>query len=385
MDPTPAILLLAANQSRHAELRSALEASGLALQPSFFNSTALTDFAGYRLAIVDSGEALEDAVAFARHWQRGDKPPVRPLLWLADAADHIARLAGWKAGATACLIRPLAAAELQAQVTALLRVEEVCRRLYLQAQERNQLNQTLLRNYQERDAVCRIAQRIQRSFQVERLPEVQRAKFAVIHRAHAAMGGDYFGVERVDADHALFYLGDMMGHSLISSLLAVFIQQMIAARGTPTERLLAPAELLHTLNRHLLATDLPEQSLGCLTCGLLNGRTGELRLAAAGHTPRIFLPRDGGLESWPEAGSLLGLDDGHYPLQTRQLHPGDRLLLFTDGLMGDGHEAAKAIRAVQGHHRDQPLAGLLATLTQELLVKTPEPDDFTMLGMEMVG
>ncbi|HLW68748.1 MAG TPA: SpoIIE family protein phosphatase [Gemmataceae bacterium] len=385
MDSTIPILLVAANQQRHAELRSALEALGYALQPYFFNSSALTDLAACRLAIVDSGEALEDAVSFSERWNRSNGPPLRPLLWLADAADHAARLAGWKAGAAACLIRPLVTAELQAEVTALLRVEEECRRLHLQAQERNQLNQTLLRNYQERDAVCRLAERIQRSFQIERLPELQRAKFAVIRRARSDIGGDYYGVRRVDADQALFYLGDMMAHSLIASLLAGYIQQLIVPRDAAPERLLQPAELLREINRHLIGLGFPEHPLGCLTCGLLNGRTGELRFAAAGHTPRIYLPREGAPECWPEAGSLLGLDGGHYPLLTRQLHPGDRLLLFTDGLMGNGPDTAKTILNIYGQHRDQPLAGLLATLTQELLVQTPEPDDFTMLGMEILA
>jgi serine phosphatase RsbU (regulator of sigma subunit) len=383
MDPTPNILLVAASQHRHAEMRSALAAVKQTVRLSFFNGPALGDLSGYRVAVVDSGEALSDAASFALRWFRANEEPTRPLIWLADATDQKARAAGWEAGATACLVRPFVPSELQAHVTALLRLEEECRRFHLQAQESNRGNQALLRNYQERDAVCRVAQRIQRSFQPARLPEVQRARFAVIHRSPAEMGGDFYSVERVNEDHVAFYLGDMMGHSLIASLVATLIHRTIARVDARREGLSAPDEILQAVNRDLLRLDLPEQPLGCLTYGVLNGWTGELRYASAAHTGRIYLPRDGEPQSWPDAGPMLGVDDGTYSVQKRTLRPGDRMLLFTDGLLGNGRTVAKTILELCSQHRVQPLAGLLATLTQELLVQTPDPDDFTLLGMEM--
>ena len=385
MDPTPNILLVAANQHRHAEMRSALEPLGHALRPCFFNSSALADLSGFRLAIVDSGEARDDAVAFCKRWFRAIDEPTRPLIWLTDATDTKARTACWEAGATACVVRPFTTVELQAQAKALLRLEVESRQFYLRAQESNKDNQALVRNYEERDAVCRIAQQIQRSFRPERFPEVQQARFAVIHRSRAEMGGDFYSVVRVGEDHAAFYLGDMMGHSLIASLVTTFIHRRIAPKGVDGQRevLAAPDEVLQAVNRDFLLLELPDQPLACLTYGVLNGWTGELHYASAAHTGRIYLPLDGEPKCWPEAGPMLGVGDGRYEVQKRKLQPGDRMLLFTDGLMGNGREVAKAMLEFCGRHREQPLAGMLATITQELLVQTPDPDDFTLLAVEM--
>src|SRR5262245_33956672 len=134
MDSTPAILVIAASENRHADARAALEKARHSVQPCFFNSPALADLSAYRLAIVDSTDAVQEATAFARNWLRTEERPTRPLIWLADTQDSHARLAGWKAGATVCVARPFRPEDLQAQVAVLLGLEKECSRLHLQAQ-----------------------------------------------------------------------------------------------------------------------------------------------------------------------------------------------------------------------------------------------------------
>src|SRR5262249_49708232 len=91
MDSTPTILLVAGSANRHAEVRAALERSGLSVTPRFFHSWPTADLSNYRLAIVDSTDAMDDATAFARNWLRTKERPTRPLIWLADTLDPKAR------------------------------------------------------------------------------------------------------------------------------------------------------------------------------------------------------------------------------------------------------------------------------------------------------
>ena len=79
---------------------------------------------------------------------------------------------------------------------------------------------------------------------------------------------------------------------------------------------------------------------------------------------------------------MLGTADGRQVVRTVQLKAGDRVLLFTDGLRGTTPETLAELLAVAERHRDLPLAAFNEGLTQDLLTQTPEPDDFTMLGLE---
>jgi serine phosphatase RsbU (regulator of sigma subunit) len=70
------------------------------------------------------------------------------------------------------------------------------------------------------------------------------------------------------------------------------------------------------------------------------------------------------------------------------LFPGDKLLLYTDGLP---HAAAGPAGAPTGllaaavEHRDLPIAAFVERLSQDLLAQEPQPDDFTLLGVEVLA
>ena len=141
----------------------------------------------------------------------------------------------------------------------------------------------------------RIARRIQRSCRPTVLPAVERARFTVSHRSRSGSGGDFYNVTRADERHVAFFLGDVMGGSLTACLLSIFIHQNVVAkeiRGN-TYRLVPPDEVLHKLNRDLAGLGMPDPPLVRLTYGLLNGRSGELQYACAGHTPPLFVPHEG--------------------------------------------------------------------------------------------
>src|SRR5262249_39616501 len=109
------ILLVAAGDP-DAAVRSALDQAGFPMQIAALDTAALTG----RLAVVDSAGAAEAAAAFCRRWRSQSDGQHAPLVWLADGPGPEARAAGWRAGADAVLVRPLALGELAAQVTRLV-------------------------------------------------------------------------------------------------------------------------------------------------------------------------------------------------------------------------------------------------------------------------
>ena len=150
-------------------------------------------------------------------------------------------------------------------------------------------------------------------------------------------------------------------------------------------RLLPPDEVLQKLNRDLIEQALAENPFITMIYGLLNFCDGTLRYARAGHPHPIYLPRDGEPQTWPGTGSLLGVFETEFPPQTRQLRPGDQLLLYTDGWDTSGAASIEKLTAAASHHRGLPIADCVAQLAQDLLGQSSQPDDFTLLGLEMVG
>jgi serine phosphatase RsbU (regulator of sigma subunit) len=93
-----------------------------------------------------------------------------------------------------------------------------------------------------------------------------------------------------------------------------------------------PAELLRMLNG--VMCNLTSGVIGTVVCGLYNPETRVLRWARAGHLPPVLVRGETAAELPLPGGVLLGMDpDAEYEEATLSLHPGDTLLLFTDGLI----------------------------------------------------
>jgi sigma-B regulation protein RsbU (phosphoserine phosphatase) len=65
----------------------------------------------------------------------------------------------------------------------------------------------------------------------------------------------------------------------------------------------------------------------------LDGPTRQLRYASAGHNPPFLLHRDGTHQRLREGGGVLGVfPNQKFDLGSARLAPGDRVILFTDGV-----------------------------------------------------
>lgn len=379
MADTPMIVLVDEPAAGRADVRAALDAAGLAVKPHAIQNPTLPAADGVRLVVVDAAGAA-DAAALLPRWRAHVEDTT--VVWIADNAA--VRRAGLLGGADAVLMRPFAADELTALVWTLLRRREDRDRLAAQAADSRHVHQTANRFYEQLDADARIARRVQRSCRSTRLPAVAAAQFAVSRRESKGGGGDFYNVARADEDHVAFFLGDVMGGSLTASLLSMFVHHTVVPKevsGT-TYRLLPPDEVLRRLSRSLAGLGAPDPPLVRLTYGLLNARTGSLAYCCAGHTPPLHLPRAGEATLWHAFGPMLGTADLTFPTHMVQLTAGDRVLLFTDGLHGTTPDTHAELLAAAANRRDLPLPSLVECLTQDLLTQTPEPDDFTMLGLE---
>lgn len=144
----------------------------------------------------------------------------------------------------------------------------------------------------------------------------------------AAVGGDlYQGVIRPDGGLALS-LGDVAGKGVGASLimaLATGLLRLLHELGQPL------AEILPTLHRQLLNYSLGNRYL---TLGaLVLYPDGRVELANAGHCPPALVRRSGEVQLLHSGGPVLGLlPFGAWSVETLALHPGDALVVYSDGI-----------------------------------------------------
>ena len=146
------------------------------------------------------------------------------------------------------------------------------------------------------------------------------------------VGGDYYDHYAVDGRHAIFLIGDVSGHGVASGTLvsaAKMAVHQLASQGETD-----PAAMLEHLNEALLASSHDSMFMTLLCCSL-DARTGRLRIANAGHAfPYYWLDAEQGWGMIEVEGVPLGrVREPAYASIAFDIQPGDRLFLYTDGLV----------------------------------------------------
>jgi sigma-B regulation protein RsbU (phosphoserine phosphatase) len=182
------------------------------------------------------------------------------------------------------------------------------------------------------------------------------------------VGGDFFHVQMIGADGMLVVIGDVAGKGLKA---AMNVSMLMGALRRTAER--NPAKILESLNRVLVGT---ESFTTCQAAWF--GLSGELVLANAGHLP----PYLNSQEIAVEAGLPLGiLPNASYQETRLYLHPGDRMLLLSDGVV----EARRPSGELFGFDRVHNLSNQSAFYLAEAAKSFGQEDDITVLTVRRLA
>lgn len=160
-----------------------------------------------------------------------------------------------------------------------------------------------------------------------------------------AVGGDSFGYRWIDDDHLKVHLIDVSGHGVRPALLSVSVHNLLRSGALTTETLLAPDRVLAELNTRF-NMDNHDGHYFTMWYGVYQRSTGMLRYANAGHPPPLVLTdeNDGTVRCVPLTGGLslpIGMfADSEFTVEIYVVTPGARILLYSDGVLGDPPEMA---------------------------------------------
>jgi serine phosphatase RsbU (regulator of sigma subunit) len=225
-----------------------------------------------------------------------------------------------------------------------------------------------------------VAETLVAALQPARLPEVPGVRFAGRYQpAERGLGGDWYDAFQLPGGAMGVAMGDVVGHGIEAAVEAVRLRN--ALRGA----VLAghnPSETVMALNAHAAAQ--PGAMASTMVYLELDGPARRLRWASAGHVPVVIA--EGGRAEWlgRAGGPPLGVVElDPWPSGERELAPGSRVVVFTDGLIERRTEPLDVgidrIAAIAAEARD------LETLCENALGQAPTPrfDDLALIVLEL--
>jgi len=162
----------------------------------------------------------------------------------------------------------------------------------------------------------------------EHLP-VEGFSTAVCFRPSDQIGGDFFDGWR-EGRYAHFLVGDISGHSISAALVMAVCKGLFMTIGKGKTD---PALIFTTANRILTVMLADSGMYLTMVYAVCEIESGELQIASAGHNP-AYLYSAGAITALEATGPPLGWDtEDSWSVNSLRLLSGDRLLLYTDGLI----------------------------------------------------
>jgi phosphoserine phosphatase RsbU/P len=173
-----------------------------------------------------------------------------------------------------------------------------------------------------------IARRIQLSILPSSFPASRSFRVAARYLPMTTVAGDFYEFLVADDTEAGILIADVSGHGIPAALIASMVKLAATTRSADAGN---PSSLLLGMNSILLGNT--QSQFVTAAYVYLNASREELRYSAAAHPPMLLL-RDGEVIEITENGLMLAaFDFATYTTATRSIRPGDRFVLYTDGMI----------------------------------------------------
>lgn len=249
----------------------------------------------------------------------------------------------------------------------------------------------IARQKQELEDQIAMAQTIQKALLPDPVLQIPRCIVDFKYQPMMKIGGDFVDVRYDAGSNSLgLFICDVTGHgvpaALVASLVKMSLNEWYAHLSDVGGALLRiQANLRDKMGEHFITA--------CVAH--INLLTGELSTARAGHHPLVVLHKDGSSESVrPRGRMLMAHTAPNSEVARLRLSPGDRILLYTDGLTEalntEGHLIYPEDRLFSAAaDRSRDVRGLCETIFRSVLDELGGEDriedDITFLLMEYTG
>lgn len=231
-----------------------------------------------------------------------------------------------------------------------------------------------------------VARRIQASILPSEFPPSPNFRVAARYLPMTSVAGDFYDYVVARSGQVGLLIADVSGHGVPAALIASMVKLAAASHRTQAAD---PAAFLSRMNAVLLGNT--QNQFVTAAYAFLDAQAGELRYSAAGHPPMLLL-RGGQITAIEKNGLMLAaFDFASYSTLTHRLERGDRLLLYTDGLVEAANPTGDFFGLDALSELFRQTVGLSPSEAGDRIVSkvrgwsTTQEDDLTLILCEYVG
>ena len=240
-----------------------------------------------------------------------------PIIFITSLDSTEDKIKGLELGAVDFITKPFNTAEILARV----RTQVALRQMYLTILETN------LRIQKDLSTARRIQQNLLPSSNEGVGKDVS---FEYVYLPCDELGGDFFDIYQINPHQIFFYILDVSGHGVASSMITIFTKIFFSIHAKLVHK---PGKLLQMLNQQFFRERLTEKYV-TVFLGILNTDTDELTWSSAGQSVSPILYTDAeecllSMQSFP-----IGLlENVSYADEVCKFEAGASLLMYSDGMM----------------------------------------------------
>ncbi|MCX7711946.1 MAG: fused response regulator/phosphatase [Clostridia bacterium] len=235
------------------------------------------------------------------------------------------------------------------------------------------------------------AQKILMNILPKQLPDIPGFRCASRYKSCDAVGGDMYEIYDL-GDYIGIYVSDVSSHGILASVITIIIKSFLQNTSYNYQQgmiLKSFSEIVSDLNNELILNT-AQNVFATMFVAFIEKKTKMLYYISAGHIPQYLFNEDRVLPL-KSTGAILGVfEDEPFPSGEVQLMPGDKLLLFTDGITeassGGQMFGNDNILSMIEKHKSIPIDSLLNNIFESVtdFCGGDFQDDLTLLGLEVM-
>jgi len=229
-----------------------------------------------------------------------------------------------------------------------------------------------------------LARNIQQGLLPSKLPQLNGYEIAAVNIPSRQVGGDYFDIISISENRYGIAIADVSGKGAGAALLMANLQASLHALATSNIRI---GEMISRIN-NLIYQNTALDKFITFFYGELDTKENTFTYCNAGHNPPYRVDEKGKVVELMVGGIILGMmKDVVFETATVTIKPGDRIVMFTDGIteaMNEkeeefGEERLKKLIQKWPNVSSQELMDKIISEVKEFSKGTPQDDDITMV------